>query len=122
MDDCILWAGYKMPDGYGRQTYQGRRRLAHRIAFEKAYGPIPDGMTVDHLCFTRACINPQHLRLLTRHENQRNQRSAYKTHCVNGHEYTPENTYIRRGGSQRDCRACGRKRVRRYLARKGNAA
>ena len=43
--------------------------LAHRAAWEAANGPIPDGMTVDHICFERRCVNPAHLRLLTHAEN-----------------------------------------------------
>jgi hypothetical protein len=43
--------------------------LAHRAAWEYANGPIPDGMTVDHLCFERRCVNPVHMRLITRAAN-----------------------------------------------------
>lgn len=43
----------------------------------------------------------------------RNWRRAATTHCVNGHEYTPENTYTRSEG-WRACRACNREAVRRY--------
>ena len=43
--------------------------LAHRAAYVAHYGPIPDGMTVDHTRFERRCVNPAHLRLVTRPEN-----------------------------------------------------
>jgi hypothetical protein len=43
---------------------------------------------------------------------------ANKTHCVNEHEYTPENTYWRSGGSRRDCRTCVNERSRRYKAKR----
>ncbi len=125
MDDCILWTGCVRSDGYGRRTYRGKPgQMVQRVAYEQAHGPIPDGLTVDHLCFTKTCINPAHLRLLTRLENQRNQRSAFKDRCVNGHEFTPENTYIRparhRSG-KRDCRTCIRARVAAYRARRSAA-
>jgi hypothetical protein len=42
------------------------------------------------------------------------------THCVNGHEYTAENTYMRRGGGARSCRTCNRERMRKsYQPMKG---
>lgn len=98
---------------------------AHRAAYEVAHGPIPADMTVDHLCFNPSCVNPDHMRLLSLSDNAKNQRSATKTHCKNGHEYTPENTYIRpireRSG-KRDCRACIRERVARYETKRRTAA
>ena len=117
MNACQNWTGSLTPDGYGRIG----KGLAHRIAYAASNGPIPQGMTVDHLCFNPACVNPEHLRLLTNQENARNQRSASKTHCSSGHELTPENTYSRRPkphGGRRDCRACGRDRAARYRARR----
>lgn len=45
--------------------------LAHRIAYELYKGKIPDGLTVDHLCFNRLCQNPQHLEAVTFEENAR---------------------------------------------------
>jgi hypothetical protein len=83
---------------------------AHRLSYEMAYGSIPPGITVDHKCFEPACVNPTHLRLLSYDDNRRNQRSACRTHCQRGHEYTPENTYKHSGGG-RQCRQCTRDRV-----------
>lgn len=121
-DGCWEWTGYVDPGGYARFSIDGNSKLAHRFSYEWHVGPIPDGMTVDHICFTTTCTRPNHLRLLSREENTRRQRSAMKTHCVNGHEYTPENTYIRpSGGGVRDCRICIRERVSRYQ-QKRNAA
>jgi hypothetical protein len=77
-------------------------------------------MTVDHLCFNTLCCNPEHLRLLPNLENARRQRSAFKTHCIRGHEFTPENT-IRTGGNRR-CRECARARYRRRAATKKEKA
>jgi hypothetical protein len=64
---CLIWQGYIMPNGYGNSgsTY------AHRIAYEQACGPIPEGMTVDHLCEVKVCVNPAHLELVTRGDNTR---------------------------------------------------
>ena len=114
---CRVWAGRTDRYGYGRSG----QALAHRRAYAIFVAPIPEGMTVDHLCFNKRCVEPSHLRLLTVAENRENQRSAYKEECVNGHEYTPENTYIKprqRGQGRRDCRACIRERAREYAARR----
>lgn len=53
------------------------KAYAHRTAYELAKGPIPDGLTVDHLCFNPICCNPAHLRLLTRAENAGNKSSGW---------------------------------------------
>jgi len=42
---------------------------AHRISYELANGPIPDGMQVDHICLNPACVKPEHLRLATQKQN-----------------------------------------------------
>lgn len=123
---CWIFQGDTDPSGYGivwerkdgRKAYVG---MAHRIAYEQSIGHIPDGWHVDHVCFTRRCVNPDHLRVLSAEDNRSRQRSALKTHCLNGHEFTPDNTYLRprryREGV-RDCRACIRERARKYAAKK----
>lgn len=115
---CLLWAGAIDPWGYGRIGHS----LAHRRMYTMAVGPIPEGMTIDHLCFEPSCIEPSHLRVLSRSENSRNQRVAYRTHCNHGHEFTPENTYWPPGKHTRVCRTCQRAAVARYAARKRGIA
>lgn len=67
MTPCVLFPGNLDKDGYGKV---GRRSLrAHRVAYEKFVGPIPDGMVVMHICDQPACINTEHLRLGTQREN-----------------------------------------------------
>lgn len=80
-------------------------RLGHRVAYEFHNGPIPDGLTVDHICRQRRCINPDHLQLLTNEENGRRNGNWAKTHCVRGHAFTDENTRWNDRG-HRWCRAC----------------
>ena len=109
---CWDWLARKATNGYGHISIHHEKVGAHRAAYETFVGPIPDGLTVDHLCFNRACINPEHMRLLTASDNARNQRLSFATHCAKGHEFTPENTAWwrngRRDGSRprRRCRAC----------------
>lgn len=108
-DGCWMWAGYRDRDGYGKfvlVTPESCEWMAHRASWTLANGPIPKGMTVDHLCFQPGCVRPDHLRLLTHSENSRNQRRATKTHCIHGHEYTPENTMRRADNGTRFCRTC----------------
>lgn len=107
MSGCHLWIGSALPSGYGTFWFNGRRVYAHRFAVEQAGRPIPEGMTVDHLCSTRACVNPAHLEVVTTQENIRRSRgSASKTHCPQGHPYAGDNLYVRPGDGARLCRAC----------------
>ena len=61
---CHVFDGAKNVGGYGQAVHMGELRMAHRVAYEIANGPIPEGMLVLHLCKqSRACINPEHLML-----------------------------------------------------------
>ncbi|MGW3144886.1 HNH endonuclease signature motif containing protein [Streptomyces sp. NPDC001177] len=121
---CWLWTASKNNNGYGQFTLRqdGRRRLVlpHRWIYELVKGPIPSGMEIDHRCNTRACVRPSHLRVATHRENTLRGNSitaqmARKTHCKNGHEFTPENTYYQKRG--RRCRPCTRAHARKQAAR-----
>jgi hypothetical protein len=119
---CWLWTGARNAKGYGAIKVDGSTKLAHRVAFELLVAPIGDGLELDHLCRTPACINPDHLEEVTGAENSRRGISANgsKTHCANGHEFTPENTIAGRNGRERKCLICTRAAQRRYKQRLGN--
>lgn len=68
-DGCWEWTGYRSPDGYGRIRAYGETRLAHRMSYELFKERIPSGLFLDHKCFNRACINPEHLRPVTNKQN-----------------------------------------------------
>lgn len=57
--------------GYGRFSVNNQTYYVHRFAYELLVGPIPDGLTVDHLCRTRLCANPRHLEPVPQSENSR---------------------------------------------------
>lgn len=124
MTPCVRLPGFLDPDGYVRiNGHSTGEQFAHRAAYVERYGPIPRGLETDHLCRNRWCANPDHLEAVTHAENMR-RRSEAQTHCTHGHEFTPENTYLRprsANGGARSCRACNRDAVRRYKSRR-NAA
>jgi hypothetical protein len=107
---CIIHSGWCNSDGYGYVTRNGRKLPAHRVAWESANGPISDGLEIDHLCRVRACVNPDHLELVTHAENMLRLRAA-QTHCRRrNHDWTdPGNVYVRRDG-RRWCAACAREK------------
>lgn len=104
---CWEWTGSMHAAGYGLF----RDRLAHRISYEVHVGSIPEGLTIDHLCRNRRCVNPLHLEAVTIAVNVLRgesppARNARKTHCPKGHPYDDENTYISPSSGWRGSRAC----------------
>lgn len=77
-DTCWLWTDAPALTGYGRVSRDNVVDYAHRVAYELAVGPIPPGLTIDHLCRVRLCVNPTHLEPVTLAENTRREMLARK--------------------------------------------
>jgi HNH endonuclease len=114
------WWGKINRAGYGRTTFEGKEVMVHRLIWEHECGPIPEGMEMHHECGVKNCvtIGPGHLVLVLResHSGHMAVINRAKMQCVNGHQYTAENTVWDKG--KRNCRKC-RQAVarRRYEAR-----
>lgn len=142
---CIVWTAGKKEKGYGT-FWDGTRNIrAHRFSYGLTVGPVPTGLQLDHLCRVRDCVNPAHLEAVTHEENQRRglrgvlggitrgQRASTPrreptpaTHCHQGHELTPDNSYWQppsrtRPGGRRRCRTC-RTALSRASRRRARAA
>lgn len=116
---CWEWLGHiDKRSGYGTinlsriecSDENKRGRLVHRVSYELCVGLIPEGLTLDHLCRNRCCVNPEHLEPVTLVENVMrgeclNARRARQTHCLNGHALTGYNLIIKKHG-HRNCRTC----------------
>lgn len=117
---CLEYQGTKMR-GYGQMHYAGKTRLAHRVAWTLANGPIPEGLFVCHRCDNRACCNVEHMFLGTLQDNVDDMiakgrqargdrcttaaRNRAKKTCSRGHALTAKNTYTYPNG-WRQCRRC----------------
>lgn len=104
-DECWNWVGMLDGNSYGRFSHHHTCYIAHRIAHSLS-SPIPDGLTVDHLCRNKRCQNPKHLEAVTTTENTRRYLATI-THCPKGHEYNESNTRIDKK-RKRHCRECDR--------------
>ena len=121
LNECWIWPGSKNEKGYGKISAIGGRGgkhvYAHRASYEIFIGPIPEGLTIDHVkergCTSKACFNPAHLEIVTQKENVLRSNSitaqeARQTHCKYGHPLSGDNLYIEPKRGARRCRICNK--------------
>ena len=113
---CWEWIAFRNRQGYGRFLGSSQKAVsAHRWAYEHLIGPIPNGLTIDHLCRNRSCVNPAHMEAVTIRENTLRSPiapaavNARKRYCVRGHPFNAANTG-RTPDGRRYCRLCNRLR------------
>ena len=120
LGNCWVWTSW-LSQGYGRTYVNGRKNvLVHRAVYEELVGPFPVGLEPDHLCMNRACCNPAHIEPVTRSVNVKRghagewlaAKQKAKTHCPQGHPYSPDNTYVHPKNGQRHCRQCMQARAK----------
>lgn len=137
---CWEWQATRIKAGYGHINIGGRILRAHRVSYELAQSPIPDGLCVLHKCDNRPCVNPDHLFLGTKKDNfwdavqkgrlsrTPNPSRLTQTHCKRGHELSGNNLagngLTKQGAPMRDCRICRneRRRTRSAIARSKRTA
>lgn len=116
---CWEWMGYKQQHSQGHGIY--RNQPVYRWAWEQVHGKVPEGMYMDHYlypddgCIGPTCTNPDHVEPVTPRQNSLRSHTSVcaiaisKTHCDSGHEFTEENTLIRKDNGKRVCRTCNRR-------------
>lgn len=122
---CWNWNSSLSPNGYGFFQVAYKKVPSHRYSYLMCVGPIQKGMTIDHLCRNRICVNPAHLEQVTNKENilrgvGASAINAKKTHCKYGHAFTAENTELDPRGN-RSCRTCSAQRGKQRWERIKNA-
>lgn len=122
---CWNWCGVINEDGYGHfyMKIPNRPIRAHRASYEHFVSPIPKGLTINHKCRNKGCVNPGHLEVMTSSENNRLSKSPSannmkKIRCLNGHKLSGDNLYLREDRVGRICRKCCAMRTRKYRALK----
>lgn len=125
---CWLWLGHLTRTGYGLGRFGSNLKIvqAHRHFYTVFKGEIPDGLTIDHLCRVRSCVNPDHLEAVSMRTNvlrgsSVSANNSRKTVCKNGHEFSNDNTWLftdKKGRISRKCKECSKANFRKWYRRK----
>jgi len=125
-DECWEWTGCTKK-GYGTFWIRdveykngGKMVPAHRYSYEIVNGSLSKGIPLHHTCENKKCVNPKHViptgsygqHTIEHHPNSPTSINKAKTHCINGHEYTPENTSYDKQGRRR-CNICDHQRIKK---------
>lgn len=123
-DACWEWTAHTNKSGYCYFKWNGSKYLVHRISMWLS-GKIKltfedHSSVVDHICKNKVCVNPLHLRVVSQRVNSLENSNGIgainskKTHCLNGHQFSKENTRIAKSKNERICRTCRKERAQKY--------
>ncbi len=115
---CWIWLGARTV-GYGYLKIEGKMWRVHRYVYTQLVGPIPEGLSLDHLCRNPPCANPQHLEPVTHLENVR--RGQAPSVVIGRTGYCKRNLHPLswiNGGTRRVCIECRRRMNRRATRRR----
>lgn len=128
---CWVWIGTLTSKGYGRFHIHSKRYRAHRWSYERFVGPLEEGMTIDHLCKRKSCVNPEHLEQVTNSVNIQRYHADNSLiwqsidwengKCTNGHSLSIVGFIDRKkknGSVSRECVQCRRNQHRRHYEKK----
>jgi hypothetical protein len=114
---CWFWMASRDSYGHGQYSEKGKLLRAHRYAYIVVIGVPPDGTELHHRCEIPPCVNPFHLKALTRKEHMALGVNMPRDFCIYGHPLSGDNLYVSPRG-YRQCRKCVARSQREYQARK----
>lgn len=117
-NQCWEWQGCFSGSqiSYPYFRYNGSTKRAHKFSYKYFKGEVPDGITVNHDCNNKKCVNPKHLSLMTIQENLKlrlPRKIEDRTQCKKGHPLTGDNLYLYRGRTKQ-CYICKKEYMRHY--------
>jgi hypothetical protein len=117
---CEEWPAGRSDEGYGYVRWENRQWQAHRLQWVLVNGPIPEGLCVLHRCDNPPCVNPDHLFLGTRRDNNADMVAKSRgrlalTQCPHGHPYDGQRS--RGMDVSRKCRTCAKDASARWRAK-----